>query len=243
MPLQKSERPPADAPVGGLESVDFGKPDTHNNRPDDDAGQGDGAPALPAGPPAGKVFQLRLSAWSALPAQDTASFTSWKLDLLNAILIDPRVNHSSFRVAFALVQFMNAKTGLMCPAQETLAERACMSVRNVQDCLNELRETRWLNWTRGNRQQSNSYEFNSTNVSYMLDRRTSLDDGRRERRKARVDAKALSRQKLLTRSVVHVAMRSPVPVPRRSGLPANTSMQHPEGTPEVEWAWEEEDDF
>ncbi len=48
------------------------------------------------------------------------TFTSSKLDLLDAMSMDPRVTDGEFRTAFRLAQHANAETGAIFPSQERL---------------------------------------------------------------------------------------------------------------------------
>ena len=41
---------------------------------------------------------------------ENRTFTSWKLDLLDAMSMDPRVTASEFRVAYRLMQHANSET-------------------------------------------------------------------------------------------------------------------------------------
>lgn len=167
--------------------------------------------------------------------------TSEKLDYLNALSIDPDIKPSAFLVAFVLMSFKNGETGLCCPALETVAELVNLSERQVENCLKELRTNGWLRWERGNRQKTNHYEFLMDNVGHMLDRRTSIDDARRERRKKRSDAKQASPQKRPNGNPLLVATRSQLPVATRTEVPTNTSVEHRKGTPEYLAGYDEDE--
>ena len=173
-----------------------------------------------------------------------ATFTSRKLDLINALLVDPRLIPSDFKVAVVLVQFMNSETGMIFPTLETIADIVHMSTRNVEKCLVRLRQAGWLVWKRGNRQMPNVYEFDTKNVRAMLDYRTSIDDGRRERaalrRSRRSDRNGGSPQISPKGTTVPVATRTTVPVQTGTTVPSNTYMEHLNGTPEEEIAIEGE---
>lgn len=172
---------------------------------------------------------------------DLATFTSRKLDLINAMLIDPRLKASGFRVAVVVLQFLNSETGQCNPALGTIAELVNLSVRTVENGLVSLRETGWIRWTRGNRQKSNHYQFDMTNVGAMLDRRTSIDDARRERQRRRSDTNQISPQDFSTGKRVPASTRNLLQVSTRSGFPSNTSMEHRKGTPESGLGIEQDD--
>jgi hypothetical protein len=110
------------------------------------------------------------------------SFTSWKLNLLDAMSIDPRLKPFDFRLAFLMLQYMNGKTGKIFPSQETLAGLLNVSLDSVLRSIKHLKDTGWLTATRPNRQKSNHYAFETRNVNAMLDRRLSIEDAMREQR-------------------------------------------------------------
>jgi Helix-turn-helix domain len=108
-------------------------------------------------------------------ADEVQSFTSQKLDLLNAIGADPRLTHADFHVAFWLIQHVNSNTGQCNPSQKLIAEYAHMEERSVRGCIRRLCESGWLQKCRKGR-GSNHYRFDERNVSAMLDRLTSIRD-------------------------------------------------------------------
>lgn len=172
------------------------------------------------------------------------SFTSWKLDMINTLLLDPRLQPSDFKVAVAVLQFMNGETGMIFPSQETIAEIVHMTVRNVGKCLKRLRQADWLSWERGNRQMSNRYVFETKNLNLMLEYRTSIIDNRRERaarrRQPRLDRNGSSSHKVPLGTTVPAATGTTVPLPTGTTIPPNTYMEHLDGTPEEERGIERE---
>ena len=114
-----------------------------------------------------------------------ASFTSRKLDVIDALLVDPRLSPADFKVGVALIQFLNGKTGALFPSNAAIAENVRLSERHVRTCLSKLRDAGWLRWRRGNRQLANEYQFDLTNLEAMLDYKLSMQEGRKERKAER----------------------------------------------------------
>lgn len=118
-------------------------------------------------------------------ADDNATFTSQKLDLLDAISMDPRVTAGEFRVAFRLLQHANSETGAIFPSQDRLASQIGMKERTVRACIDGLVRKGWLHKERPNRRVPNFYRFDTTHINQVLDRQAMLNDARREERIAR----------------------------------------------------------
>lgn len=120
------------------------------------------------------VFDRRRSE-KRLAEENIKSFTSEKLDLLEAMHIDPRLSSTDFKVAFCLVQHVNSKTGQCNPSQRLIQEYCSLKERTVRNSITRLRDAKWLHVYRPGR-GSNRYRFDDANVSAMLDRRTSIRD-------------------------------------------------------------------
>jgi DNA-binding MarR family transcriptional regulator len=97
-----------------------------------------------------------------------ASFAGWKLDVLDALCADKRLQASDFRVAHVLLQHLNARDWRTFPGQPTIAEITGMSVRNVAKCLARLRDAGWICWERGSHRKSNEYTFSPQTVAEAL---------------------------------------------------------------------------
>lgn len=65
-------------------------------------------------------------------------------DWLDAVAAEPGVPSGAFRVAYAVEQFINGKTGEAWPSQGTLAERSGMGERAVRKHLETLQRLGWL---------------------------------------------------------------------------------------------------
>jgi Helix-turn-helix domain len=117
-----------------------------------------------------------------LANESRASFTSWKLDIMDAMKLDRRMNGTEFRIAFCLIQHVNSVTKACFPSQELLADETGVKLRTVRASIAKLVRLRWARLTRPNRSKTNQYEFLTENVDAMLDRRTMLKDGRADAR-------------------------------------------------------------
>lgn len=111
--------------------------------------------------------------------------TSWKLDLLDAMSIDPRLKSSDFRVAYRLIQHRNAVTGLCNPSQETIADETGLKPRTIREAIKRLENAKWILVRRPNRSASNHYAFSVSNVNAMLDRITLMREARADERRER----------------------------------------------------------
>jgi hypothetical protein len=118
-------------------------------------------------------------------AETVQKHTSEKLDLLDAISMDPRVTAGEFRVAYRLMQHANAATGAIFPSQDRLASQIGMRERSVRSCIAGLVAKGWLNKCRPNRRSSNMYRFDSKHTNAILDRQIALNEARKEERVSR----------------------------------------------------------
>jgi len=107
-------------------------------------------------------------------AQARKTFTSWKLDLLDGIAVDPRLKPFDFQLAYVMLQHMNADTGLLYPSQQVLAVLLDKDPRHVRRAISNLLSAGWLQASRPRRHSSNQYEFQADNVERMRGRRDDL---------------------------------------------------------------------
>lgn len=124
-------------------------------------------------------------------AENAKSATSQKLDWMDALCIDPRLRPSDFKVAFKLMQFRNAQTGLCNPSYETIADETGLKPETVRACVRQLSKCGWIAVKRPNRSKPNIYRFLHDHVNHMLDRRIMLREERAEQRKERANKSAL----------------------------------------------------
>jgi hypothetical protein len=135
-----------------------------------------------AAEPASNVTPLRRRKKVAAASREAvASFTSWKLDMLNALAYDPRVPAWAFRIAFRVMQAVNADTRLAIISDLTLEDEVpstdrvkCYKVRAL------LEELGWWTVERGQGGKASRYAFSPANINLILDQQA-LDRDERER--------------------------------------------------------------
>jgi len=123
--------------------------------------------------------------------ENAKSATSEKLDWLDALCMDPRLRASDFKVAFKLMQFRNADTGLCYPSYATLGDETCLKPETVRTCIKKLSQCGWIDVRRPNYSKPNVYQFNHDHVNPMLDRRIALRESRAEQRMEQLERTAL----------------------------------------------------
>jgi hypothetical protein len=111
------------------------------------------------------------------------TFTSEKLDIMNALNVDPRIKRSTFKVSVAILKHINERTGTANPSDETLSDETNLSIRTVIRAREALREYGWLIWRRT--RSSNVYKFKTTNINNSLDLLALRRDDRADRRRNR----------------------------------------------------------
>jgi hypothetical protein len=106
------------------------------------------------------------------------TFTSQKLDWLKCCCFDRRLLPHDFRVAYAIAQHINSRTGKTILSAETIAEESgAGSTRSVQRSRDRLRDAGWLVWTRTT--SANIYRLKYDQVDQMLDLLIATRDARR----------------------------------------------------------------
>ncbi|RZS82064.1 helix-turn-helix protein [Phyllobacterium myrsinacearum] len=161
------------------------------------------------------------------PADENAlkKFTSDKLDVLNGMSVDPRITATDFRVAFRLIQHVNAETLACFPSQELLADEAVMKERTVRNSIARLKDAGWIKIrarSANGRGKSNFYAFLTQHVNAMLDRILLLREAREENRKQRLDD--ADHRHVDAGETLTTGMRLPPPTGMR--MPPNTLTEH-----------------
>lgn len=184
----------------------------------------------------------------------TASFTSEKFDVLDAISMDPRVTSSEFRVAYRLIQHANAETGAIFPSQERIASQVGLAEETVRKCIAGLARKEWMEVLRPNKRLPNMYRFSRKHVNAILDRQAMLNETRKEERKLRAvpaqgtTSPGAKSQKAVEKcdrdlDTAHDALTgTTIPVVTGTEIPVNTLRQHlnksgiEKGSPEYAYA-------
>ena len=102
------------------------------------------------------------------PRNHNQSFTSRKMDWLDAVSYDRRLLPIEKVVAWRVMQCANAKTGKAWPSQEWIAERVNTVERVVRRSLKKLSETGWLKIYRKRTYDSKTKTWKTRNVYVPL---------------------------------------------------------------------------
>jgi hypothetical protein len=155
----------------------------------------------------------------ATPAE-LASFTSWKLNMLDAMNCDPKVTDADFRVAFRLMQHVNSTSRLAWPSMDWLACQIGKSGLRVRAAIKNLSDAGWLAKHRLNRHRSNEYAFHDAPLNTVLDAKLTREDAykdvRANRAETRFDRSDSSARNGLDRSDSSGLDRLKMPGPDRS---------------------------
>jgi hypothetical protein len=144
---------------------------------------------------------------AAVEGQVTRSFTSDKLDRINAMNADARINGNAFKVATCIIQHINEKMGYAFPSVETIGIKTRLPQRVVERALTLLRKIGWLRsrlvFDRRTRTTHNLYWVLPDNMNAITDEQLVLKEAREARRNA---SKAMPKM-----------WRDPPPAAERSG--------------------------
>jgi Helix-turn-helix domain len=122
---------------------------------------------------------------SEKPAESTElkTFTSHKMDLINALVADHTILPSDKLVAICIVQCIGDKTGHGYPSDETIADKTALSVETVKRARKNLRAAGWLTWKRRFR-TSSLYWVLAEPMAAVAERQQVLALSRKDRREA-----------------------------------------------------------
>ncbi|RWX74450.1 hypothetical protein EPK99_25025 [Neorhizobium lilium] len=119
-----------------------------------------------------------------LSEKEVQSFTSWKLDILDAISCDPSLQDVDARVAFRLMQHINARTRDANPSIERLAAQLGCHRDTVRRSLDRMSDPTgsclWLFRQRGSRTETYRYSFIADRWSSVIDGKIDREDRARE---------------------------------------------------------------
>lgn len=106
------------------------------------------------------------------------AFTSWKLDTLDAMSVDPEVTDADFRVAFRMMQHVNSVSRIAWPSLDRLAVQLARSKDAVMATTKRLcavvdKEGQprlpWMKKSRRHKRASNEYSFTGDRMNAVLD--------------------------------------------------------------------------
>ena len=119
-----------------------------------------------------------------LSEEEAQSFTSWKLDVLDAMSCDPELSDIDFRVTFRLMQHVNGRTRDAHPSIERLAAQLGVSRDTVMRSLARISDPeggrKWINRSRADRTQPYFYTFVTDRLSGVIDGKIDREDRARE---------------------------------------------------------------
>ncbi|UCI17020.1 hypothetical protein FJ970_17970 [Mesorhizobium sp. B2-1-8] len=109
---------------------------------------------------------------------DQRAFTSWKLDMLDAMSVDEDMTDAEFRVAFRVMQHVNSVSRVAWPSVDRLAaqlfrSRDAIMATTKRLCAVAHRDGRprlaWLQKSRPHKRASNEYSFLGDRANMVLD--------------------------------------------------------------------------
>jgi hypothetical protein len=108
---------------------------------------------------------------AAKPSAEVQSFTGWKLDILDAMASDPRVRAGTFRIAFRVMQAVNAETRVGFISDLTLCDDVPKTDRfKCRHARTELEGLGWWEVERGHGGRASRYIFSPANINIILDK-------------------------------------------------------------------------
>lgn len=102
-------------------------------------------------------------------AEKLRSFTSWKLEILNAMSVDEAVTDLDFRVAFRIMQHINSVSRIAWPGVPRLGAQLSRSDDRIMASTKRLSEIGWLTKWRKSQKAPNEYSFHDDRVNIALD--------------------------------------------------------------------------
>ncbi len=114
----------------------------------------------------------------------TRSFTSWKLDIIDAMMSDPRVTDKDFRIAFRVMQSVNAETRIGYISDLTICDEVPRTDRHAcKKARKHIEQIGWWTVERGHGGKASRYSFSPENINAILDQRV-LNKEDRDRNRA-----------------------------------------------------------
>ncbi|HEY0124078.1 MAG TPA: helix-turn-helix domain-containing protein [Rhizobium sp.] len=148
-----------------------------------------------------------------LSEEEVKSFTSWKLDILDAISCDMALHDIDVRVAFRLMQHVNARTRDAHPSLERIAAQVGVSRDTVMRSLTRMCDAEggrhWINRARADRTQPYTYSFVTGRLNAVVDGKIDREDRAREaaqeKKRKRFEVAAVQPREVANDAVFEVA--------------------------------------
>lgn len=96
-------------------------------------------------------------------------FTSWKLEVLNAMSVDEAVTDLDFRVAFRIMQHINSVSRIAWPSVPRLGAQLKKSDDRIMAATKRLSDVGWMTKWRKSQKSPNEYRFYDDRVNTALD--------------------------------------------------------------------------
>jgi hypothetical protein len=123
----------------------------------------------------------------AVEQQAKRTFTSEKMDKINALNADARISGNAYKVATCIINHVNEKAGYAFPSVETIGIKTRLPRRVVERSLTLLRKTGWLRsrkvYDHKTRTQHNRYWLLDDNLNAIADEQVMLLEEAREARR------------------------------------------------------------
>jgi hypothetical protein len=131
-------------------------------------------------------------------AEVARSFTSWKLDIIDAMMSDRRVKDGDFRIAFRVMQAVNGETRVAIISDLTICDEVPFTDRfRCNETRKRLALLGWWTVDLGHGGKASRYHFSPANINRVLDQRL-IDKEERDR----IRAERKSRDRRFKRVVV-----------------------------------------
>jgi hypothetical protein len=114
------------------------------------------------------------------PSSDSRLSTSAKLDWIDAVMADHRLDARAKVIAFCIVQHVNRNTGVAFVSDTTISDKTAIPSRWVQRARNALRTAGWISWKRTG--TANVYSTLAGPMTAVTDRQQTLKKAREDRR-------------------------------------------------------------
>ena len=99
----------------------------------------------------------------------TKVFTSWKLDVMDALSVDVEVTDLDFRVGFRIMQHVNSSSRIAWPSVARLAAQLGKSEDRVRASTKRLAAAGWLVKERRSQKKPNEYSFLTDRMNAVID--------------------------------------------------------------------------
>jgi hypothetical protein len=119
----------------------------------------------------------------ASPSSDQKIATSEKLDWLDAVIADHRLDARAKVIAYCIRQHVNRDTGIAFVSDATITDKTGVPNRWVRRARNDLRAANWIDWKRT--RTANVYSTSTEPMAAIAEQQRTLKEARDTRRRER----------------------------------------------------------